>query len=401
MKRILKVIGRFFLRLQQKLSETAFGRAVGKVWDRITKWMAARPNSVSVSSSFIAVIAGLLFGFIVMLIVDPSNALSGFFTILLGPFQQGLRSVGDTIFYAVPIILTGLSVAFAFRTGLFNIGASGQLYIGAFIAVYIGVQWDFLGPLHWIVAMLGGIFGGALWGSIPGLLKAFRNVHEVVASIMLNYTAIYLVNGLVRLFIFNPTLNRAQGPEDSSHIPQLFLGELFPRSSINIGIFITIVVIILIHIVLNKTTFGYELKSVGFSPDAARYAGMKEKRNVALSFIIAGGLSGLAGAMMFLVPGTYIRIVDVPLEEGFTGIAIALLGLSSPIGVLIAGLFYGGINRGGYFAQSLYREEIVDVIIAVIIYFSALSLFTQKMIAKYLSRRAKRDVQVQSKGDVR
>ncbi len=393
--------GRLLVKLKRKIGATAFGQRLDKRWMKILTWSGEKPESINVASSLIAVFLGLLFGFVVMLVVDPSNAVSGFFTILFGPFQQGMRSVGDTIFYAVPIILTGLSVAFAFRTGLFNIGASGQLYVGAFVAVYIGVQWDFLGPTHWIVACIGAILAGAAWGAIPGLLKAFRNVHEVVVSIMLNYVSIYLVNLLVRSFIFNPTLNRALGPESSAHIPTLFLDNLFPRSSINIGIFITLAAVFLFHVLLNRTVFGYELKSVGLNREAARYAGMKEKRNITLSMTIAGGIAGLAGAMMFLVPGTYIRIVDVPLEQGFTGIAIALLGLSAPFGVLIAGLFYGGINRGGYFAQSLYREEIVNVIIAVIIYFSALSLFTKQVIAKYIRKRTKKDVQLQeSKGDV-
>ncbi len=387
--------------LKRKIGATRFGKRLDKAWLKVLHWSGEKPETIKVASSLLAVVFGLLFGFIVMLVVDPSSAGSGFLTIILGPFQQGMRSVGDTIFYAVPIILTGLSVAFAFRTGLFNIGASGQLYVGAFVAVYIGVQWDFLGPFHWVVASLGAMLAGAAWGAIPGLLKAFRNVHEVVVSIMLNYVSIYLVNLAVRSFIFNPTLNRALGPESSAHIPTLFLENIFPRSSINIGIFITLAAVFLFHILLNRTVFGYELKSVGLNRDAARYAGMKEKRNITLSMTIAGSIAGLAGAMMYLVPGTYIRILDVPVEQGFTGIAIALLGLSAPVGVLIAGLFYGAINRGGYFAQSLYREEIVNVIIAVIIYFSALSLFTQQMIAKYINRRTKKEIQLkESEGDV-
>ncbi len=375
---------------------------LGKLLDKVLLAISRRPNSIDVISSFTAVIFGLLFGFIVMLIINPGAAPQGLATIIFGPFQRGMRGIGDTIFYAVPIIFTGLSVAFAFRTGLFNIGAAGQMFIGSFVAVYIGINWGFLGPFHWPVAVLGAMLAGGVWGAIPGLLKAFRNVHEVVSSIMLNYVAVHLVSILIRSQIYDSARGRAYSVESTSHMPTWFLSDIFPRSSINIGFFLAILAVIIVHIVLNRTAFGYELKSVGFNRDAARYAGMNEKRNIILSFTIAGLLSGIAGALVYLRPGISMATAEVPPEAGFTGIAIALLGLSAPVGVLVAGLFYGLIDRGGYFAQSLFREEIVSIIIAVIIYFSALSLFTKHLIAKFIRRRVKRDVELQeSKGEIK
>ncbi len=371
---------------------------------QIVKKVAERPSTISVSASVLAIIAGLFVGFIVMLIINPGQAFAGLRSILFGPFSdmEGGRSLGNTIYYAVPIILTGLSVAFAFRTGLFNIGATGQLTIGAFVAVYIGVNWAFLGPLHWIVAVLGGMLAGAFWGSIPGILKAYRNVHEVVSSIMLNYIAMYTVTMLIKQTIFNATSARALAPETTARLPQWFLGDVFPRSSINIGIFIAMILVVITHIILNKTTFGYELKSVGFNRDASQYAGMSEKRNIILAMAISGGIAGVAGAVMFLVTGRFMSIENHLMAEGFTGIAISLLGLSSPIGVFLAGLFYGALEIGGFYLQRTtnFVPQIIEIIIAVIIYFSALSLFLQKFVANFLSKRLKKEVQISEGSDV-
>ncbi|MFW6298080.1 MAG: ABC transporter permease [Bacillota bacterium] len=358
--------------------------------------IADSPNTIKALSSIVAIIAGLLVGLVVMLIANPGQAFPGFLTILAGGFNRGLRSMGDMFYYGAPIVLTGLSVAFAFRTGLFNIGATGQLTVGAFFALYIGYNWTFLGPIHWIVALLGGAIAGAIWGAIPGLLKAFRNVHEVVASIMLNYVAMYLVKILIISTIYNSGSNEAHSPAPSARLPMFFLDTIFPeRSSINGGILITILVVIIIHIVLNKTTFGYELKSVGHNRHASRYAGMNEKRNIVLSMTIAGALSGLAGGILFLVGDKNLDPVNTLLQEGFTGIAIALLGLASPIGVFFAGVFYGSLELGGYYLQTFdFEPQIIDVIIAVIIYFAALALFFQRFVADWIGKMIEKDVEI-------
>lgn len=368
---------------------------------KLLKKIADNPTSINAIASIFAVLGGFVVGLIVMLFVNPGDALPGFFTILGGPFRGGMTSLGNTIHFGVPIILTGLSVAFAFRTGLFNIGATGQLTMGAFAAVYIGVNWGFLGPFHWLVAILGAIIAGAIWGAIPGILKATRNVHEVVTSIMLNYVAMYMNTMLITQLIYNQQYARAQTPLRTSFIPKLFMDNIFRGSQVNMAIFLVIGVVILLHIVLNKTTFGYELKSVGFNRDAAKYAGMSEKLNIIYSMIIAGGVAGMAGAMMYLVPGKHLEPVNHLIQEGFDGIAIALLGLSAPFGVLIAGLFYGGLQQGGHYLQLYdFMPEIIDIIIAVIIYFSALSLFLRQFVAGFIKKRIKVDIELQEGSEI-
>lgn len=357
--------------------------------DRLLDTFLESPMAIRILASVMAIVGGLLVGFMIMLVLDPGRSFAGISTILFGVFRNGLRSIGNMLYYAVPIILTGLSVAFAFRTGLFNIGATGQLTFGAFFAVYVGVNWTFLGDFHWVVAVLVGGLAGGFFGMIPGLLKAYRNVNEVVASIMLNYVAMFFVTLMIKETIYNQQSARALGPAPSAILPKGFLDGLFNGSSVNYGIFIALIVTVILHIILSKTTFGYQLKSVGYNRDASRYAGMNEKRNIILAMTIAGAVSGLAGAVLFLVPGKFMTIQNSLLQEGFTGIAVSLLGLSSPIGVFLAGLFYGTLEIGGFYLQVTTRfvPELIEIIIAAIIYMSALALFFQALLYAFFKKR--------------
>jgi len=364
----------------------------GKVKDSKSQRLSENKTLIDLSGSVISIVIGLLFGLVIMLIFNPAQAFEGFWIILQGGFNEGFRSMGNTIYFAVPIILTGLSVAFAFRTGLFNIGASGQFTMGAFVAIFIGVKWGFIADinplLHWFVAVLFAVIVGGIWGAIPGYLKAFNNVNEVVSSIMLNYIAMYINVLMIKKYIYNTAYNRTYDILSSAETPGLNLQHLFPNSSINGGIVVAILTVYLLHVILNKTTFGFELKAVGLNKSAAKYAGMNSKVNIVKSMAIAGGVAGLAGALTYLVAGKFLIPETVILSQGFTGIAISLLGLSSPIGVLFAGLFFGYLQQGGYYLQLLdFKPEIIDIIIAVIIYLSALSLFIQKFVIKGLKRR--------------
>lgn len=341
-------------------------------------------------SSFSAILFGVAFGFILMLIFNPAEAFEGLWIILSGGFEDGASSLGTVLVNSAPIIITGLSVGFAFKTGLFNIGATGQLTVGAFAAIFVGVNWTFLpGNLHWIVAVLAAILAGAIWGVIPGLLKAFLNVHEVVATIMLNYIAMYLVVLGVKETVFNSLRSESLSVHPNSAIPTFGLDKIFPDSSITGGLFLAFIAVIIIYIILKKTTFGYQLKAVGFNRYAAQYAGINEKMNIVYSMAIAGALSGLAGAVVFLTrSGIHITTTYILLPQGFDGIAVALLGLSTPIGVLFAGIFFGYIKVGGFFLQSLsFEKEIISVIIAAIIYFSALSAIFKKYVRKVFSSK--------------
>ena len=325
----------------------------------------------AMSPSLIAIGIGLLMGFIVMLFFNPMTAVPAFFQLLSGGLLNGSEGIGNTLYGAAPIILTGLAVAFAFKTGLFNIGASGQMMMGAYVAIHIGVLWDIPGMLHWIVALIGGLIGGLVWGLVVGLLKATRNVNEVVTSIMMNYIAANLLIIFIRENIYNVDAARSLAIETTAELPTL---GIFASSSANIGFGIAVIVAIVAHFIIHKTTLGFELRATGFSPDGAFYAGMNTKRNIITSFGFAGAFAGLAGAVSYLVSGKTISIAYTIFTEGFDGISVALLGLGEPIGALFAGLFLSHLRQGGFYMQIYgFVPQIIDIITAVIIYVSAIS----------------------------
>ncbi len=337
-------------------------------------------------ASILAIAVGLLFGLLILLFTNIGEAFPAFFTIILGGFTDGMAGIGQVLYMATPIILTGLSVGFAFKTGLFNIGSSGQFTMGAFAAVYIGVKWTFLPPgLHWIAALLGATLAGAVWGMVPGILKALSNVNEVITSIMLNYIGMYLVNMLIVQFVFDPVKNQSVPVAAGANIPKAGLDRLFHSSNMNISILIAILVVALIYVILNKTTFGYELKACGHSKEASRYAGINAKRNIILSMVIAGALSGLGGGILYLAgSGKYLQVVDILASQGFSGISVALLGMSNPVGILFAGLFIAHITVGGFNIQ-LYSfvPEVIDIIISAIIYCGAFALLFKSFISRF------------------
>lgn len=354
-----------------------------------------RRDYVGVLSSAFAIIIGLLVGLIVLFLSNPSQALPGFVTILTGALTHGMKGVGQVFYYATPIILTGLSVGFAFKTGLFNIGTPGQFLVGAFGAVYVGILWTSLGKGQWIVALIASMVLGALWGLVPGLLKAYFNVNEVIASIMMNYIGLYLVNWTVKGYkpLFNNLRNESKKVAANAVIPKLGMDKLFPGSSVNGGILIAILAVFVVYIILNKTTFGYELKAVGLNKDASKYAGINEKKSIIMSMMIAGAIAGLAGGLLYLAgTGKHIEVKDVLGSEGFTGISVALLGLSHPIGVLFSGIFIAYLTAGGFYLQLFeFSTEIIDIIVAVIIYFSAFALIVKSLIAKMRRDKERRD----------
>lgn len=344
---------------------------------------------VNIFSSFLAVIIGLLLGLIILLISNIHDAFPAFITILSGGFSGGGRGMGQVIYTATPLILTGLSVGFAFKNGLFNIGASGQFIVGAYAAVLAAVKCTFLPPsIHWIFALIVSFIAGGLWAYLPGFLKAHFNVNEVISSIMMNYIGMYLVNYLVTLTVYDMLKNQSQNIPPSAMIPVMGLNIVFKGSSANGGFFIALTAVIIVYIILKKTTFGFELKACGFNKDASKYAGINEKRNIILSMVIAGALAGLGGGLLYLSgAGKHIEVVDILTEEGFMGIPIALLGISNPIGILIAGLFIAYIKVGGFYMQIYdFTPEIIEMIISAIIYFSAFSLLF-KSIAGFVYKK--------------
>jgi len=344
-------------------------------------------------SSVTAVIVGLLAGLVILFATNARQALFGFGAILTGGFSD-LNNLGQVLYFATPIIMTGLSVGFSARTGLFNIGAAGQFIAGAYAAVLVGVKCGFLpGHLHWITALLAAIAAGAVWGAIPGIFKALFNVNEVITCIMTNYIGMYLVNFLVTKTVYNSLQNQSMRVVSSANLPKMGLDKIFRDgfivSSVNSGILIAVIFAVLMFIILEKTSFGYELKACGFNRDAARYAGINEKRSIIFSMIIAGALSGLGGALLFLAgSGKSINVVDILAQEGFNGIPVSLLGLNNPIGIIFSGFLIAYLNVGGFNMQLYdFAPQIIEIIIAVIIYFSAFALIVKALFNSIKKRK--------------
>ena len=370
----------------------------------------------SVLASLLSIIIGLAAGALVILIVglfNPSlglkNAWDGIRLVLFGLFSTGRSvagsltfgfnpaSVGNMLFRATPVILTGLSVAVAFKTGLFNIGAAGQYLAGTAATLFIalglpssqmaipGVNPSSIPPMVvWFLALLGGMAAGALWGVIPGLLKAFLNINEVLACIMTNWIAANVVTWVFEVsnfkniventktsYIYKTTINGVA-------TPKMGLDKIFPGSQVNGGIIIACLLAALVYILLTRTTLGYELKACGSNRFAARYAGIKDKRNIVLSMAIAGALAGAAGSLYYLSGNTefYWSTYQSLPSAGFNGIPVALLAVNNPIAVIFTGIFMSMLDISGLQLTNLtaYNEYITDVIIAVIVYLSAFSL---------------------------
>ena len=339
-------------------------------------------------SALMAIVLGLVFGFIVMLIAAPGNALAGFNYIIL----VGFNRIGDVFYFATPILMTGLAVGFAFKMGLFNIGASGQYTMGMLFALYVGFMWDLPPSIHWLVAVIAGMVGGMMWGIIPGIFKALLNVNEVITSIMFNYIGMYIVDMIIRgsSTMYLSTMTRTNYLPKAAQIPSLGIA----GSNVNFGIVLAIIIGIILYVILEKTTFGYELKATGINSNASDYAGMKGKRNIIITMTIAGGLAGIGGAFAILAPSaiagssmTY-EPINIIAANGFNGIAVALLGSSHPIGTIFSSVFISHIQRGGTLASLVgYKPEIIDVVIAVIIYFSAFAMIMNASLTRFIKRR--------------
>ena len=347
--------------------------------------MNAKTSSTFVNSlsSITAILVGLLAGLVILLLSNASQAFPGFWLILSSGFSS-MRNFGQVLYFATPIIMTGLSVGFSAKTGLFNIGAAGQFIVGGYAAVFIGVKCGFIPwHLHWAAALFAALLAGALWGAIPGLFKALFNVNEVIACIMTNYIGVYLVNFLVTRTIFDSLRNQSMRVASTAVLPKVGMDKIFRDgfivSSANSGFFIAVLFAVLIYFILEKTSFGYELKACGFNRDAARYAGINEKRSIILSMTIAGAMSGLGGALLYLAgAGRGITVVDVLAQEGFMGIPVSLLGLNNPIGIIFSGLLIAYLNVGGFNMQLYaFAPQVIEIIIAVIIYFSAFALLVR------------------------
>ncbi|SFD00613.1 ABC transporter permease [Clostridium uliginosum] len=340
-------------------------------------------------NSILAVVLGLIAGAILMLFIGD-NPIDGYSYLFKGGIMS-VERIGNTIATATPLIFTGLSVAFAFRTGLFNIGTPGQMLAGGFAATAVGLTFNasMSRPILLIAMIIAGTLAGAIWGSVPGLLKAKFNVNEVVSSIMMNWICYWVVYYIIPAYFKGESLET-----ESRLLPSVaslktpWLTNLFEGSYINLGIFLAIIGVIIIGFILNKTVLGYELKAVGFNRYGAEYAGMSVNKNIVVSMMIAGALSGLGGVTQYIGNAANIQIGVMP-SQGFDGIAVSLLGANTPVGVLVSALFFGLLYSGKGFmnAMTSIPPEIADTIIATIIYFAATSAVVPKIYNKIKQKR--------------
>ena len=407
-----------------------------------------RDGMKTILASLLSIVIGMLAGIIIIVIVGltngsiaSSNIWDAIRLVMFGVFNKGRDAVngaltfgfnpayfGNMLFRAMPLILTGLSVAVAYKTGLFNIGAPGQYLAGICTTLFIAlsVPTSSVAPwIVWILAFLGGMIAGALWGCIPGLLKALLNINEVIACIMTNWLAaslvtwafdvsslknvlegtktgyIYKTSTIINDVVVNGTktvagVNIPEGAEvlatrGGVATPKFGLDALFPGSQVNGGILIAILLAIVFYIVMEKTTLGYQLKACGSNRHAAKYAGIMDKRNIILSMALAGSLAGAAGSLYALSGNTeffWTTYQSLP-AVGFTGIAVALLAVNNPIGVIFSGIFMSFLNINGQQLTNLtaYNEYITDVIVAVIVYLAAFMLIIKMWISKKRPRK--------------
>ncbi|MFJ7735163.1 ABC transporter permease [Lysinibacillus sp. NPDC097287] len=324
---------------------------------------------INILVPIVSIIIGLIVGAIVML-VSGYDPVEGYLALWTGIFGDSY-SIGNTIRQITPYILAGLAVAFAFRTGLFNIGVEGQLIMGWLAAAWVGYAFELPKIIHLPLALLAAAVAGAFWAFIAGFLKAKFNVHEVIATIMLNYTALYITNAVIKELSGGSF--KTERVQETATLRSPFLRELTDNSSLHYGIIVALIMVAVMWFILEKTTRGYELKAVGFNQHAAEYSGMSVKKNIILAMTISGMFAGLGGAMEAL--GTF---QNAPIQSGFTGIgfdgiAVALLGANTPLGVVFGASLFGSLKYGALNMPNAagIPEEIVSIIIALIIFFVA------------------------------
>jgi simple sugar transport system permease protein len=317
---------------------------------------------------------------------NPIEAYSTLFNGVLGTGKTRMYAVQ----YATPIIFTGLSVTFAFKTGLFNIGAEGQYIMGSLIAFIVSITLTLPPGLHGAVAVLAGGLAGAVWGAIAGLLKAYKGIHEVIVTIMLNWIAFYFSNFVVMRPMFKkPSSTASIDIGESARIYTDAFRETFGSVKIHWGMLLAVFAVIGCSVILNKTTLGFRLRAVGFNRNAAEYGGVNVGRSITVSMGISGLLAGLGGAVQVL--GVAGRLTQLGAQEGygFDGISVSMIGGVNPVGALFAGLFYGGMKYGGSKLNIIGApSELVSVIIGVIIYFIAI-MGAFRAIVRFI--RAKRE----------
>ena len=353
----------------------------------------------SLLASLACIIVGLLIGYIVLLFINPAGAWDAILTVIKNFFYYpskpaALKYFGSTLVKTVPLMLCGLSVLFAYKVGLFNIGAAGQYVAGAGAALYLALALN----QPWYVCVIGAMLAGAVLGAISGALKSYCNVNEVISGIMLNWIVLYLTNMLLTNVkeVASPYTVVLADTNPRAILPSLGLGALFNDNKyVGLALPLSVVIAILVWVVLEKTRFGYELRATGNNKNAAKYCGMAEKRNIILTLAISGALAALGAAMFYLTGYEQWQCTasSVP-GMGFSGIAAAFLGGLHPIGTILASFFIQHITAGGaYVDKTMYCAQISDLIAAVIIYLCGFVLFMKYAMNSAIARREEKAIQ--------
>ena len=349
----------------------------------------------SLLASLLCILIGLLVGYVVLLIINPAGAGEAITTIVKNFMTYSRRNaqlkyLGSTLVKTAPLLMCSLSVLFAYKVGLFNIGAAGQYVVGAGASLYFALAWG----MPWYVCLLAAILAGAALGAISGILKAYCNVNEVISCIMLNWISLYLVNtllGRVKESASPYTLTLASTNPGAilPALPSFCMAWFNNNQYVTIAIPLAILAAVLIWVLLEKTKLGYELKATGCNKFAAKYCGMQENRNLILTMSIAGALAGLGAAMLFLTGFEQWQCTQSSIPGmGFNGIAAAFLGGLSPLGSILSSYFIQHITNGGaYVDKTMYSAQISDFISALIIYLCGFVLFFKFALNKWLDRR--------------
>ncbi|MBQ0135613.1 MAG: ABC transporter permease [Oscillospiraceae bacterium] len=342
----------------------------------------------SLIASLICVILGLFIGYIVLLIINPEGAFEAILAIIKnflfypsGPAR--MKYFGATLVKTAPLVMCSLSILFAYKVGLFNIGVAGQYCAGIGASIYCALALN----LPWYFCLLAAVVAGGILGTASGMLKAYCNVNEVISGIMLNWICLYTVNGVLKNVKepSSPYTYNIANKNTKALLPNLGLDKLFGNNKyVTIAIPLAIVVAIVVMIILDKTKIGYELKATGLNKNAAKYAGIKEKKNIIISLAISGGVAG-AGAAFYYLTGVeqWMCTSSAVPNMGFNGIASAFLGALNPIGTLISSFFIQHItNGGGYVDKTVYCSQISDLISSIIIYLCGFVLFFKTIMKK-------------------
>lgn len=335
----------------------------------------------SLIASLLCIVLGLLLGFIVLLFINPSGAGEAILAVVKNFWNYSranlqAKNFGNTLVKTAPLLMCSLSVLFAYKVGLFNIGAAGQYVVGSCACLYAALAWHW----SWLPCLLLSIVVGGIYGAIVGLLKAYCNVNEVISGIMLNWIGLYTTNMLLATVKepTSPYTLHLKTDATQAMLPTLGLGKLFSdNGNVTIAIPLAILIAIAIMVLLDKTRLGYELKATGNNKNAAKYAGMAEKRNIILTLIIGGALAAMGGAFLYLTDFEQWSVTQSSVPGmGFNGIAAAFLGGLNPIGTIFASYFIQHITSGGAFVDlSKYSSQISDLISSLIIYLCGFVLF--------------------------